>query len=163
MRGLLRDPAAARLLMWENLTGGTGTGTAEEAGAQRDFLRERVEYLRQRQRAGDLPGDLDPAHLMLMLISLGSAPVAFGAAARAIPGLDPDSPGFVEAYAEQAARLARHLCPTRADAAGSPALGSGAGRETSRDELTPGDEEPVGDRGPADDSAGDTGPRRHEH
>jgi hypothetical protein len=63
---------------------------------------------RQRQAAGELAADLDPAYAGLALFGLASAPVVFPQIARAL-GLDPDAKDFAARYAEQAARLVSHL------------------------------------------------------
>jgi AcrR family transcriptional regulator len=106
------DRDAAKLFVRENLADDeTPPTAADTAGAevQRGYVERQVDYIRARQAAGDVPADLDPGHLLLILISAASAPVAFPRVARAMSGQDPASPEFAEAYAEQLARLLRHL------------------------------------------------------
>ncbi|ASR39114.1 hypothetical protein BAY61_08870 [Prauserella marina] len=107
--GSTADPAASRLLMWENLTD-SGQDSAE-GEAQREFMREQVAYVRGRQREGELAEDIEPAHLLLMLISAASAPHTFSRIARAIFGTEASSAEFAAAYAEQLRRIVRHLSP----------------------------------------------------
>ncbi|MFD8498741.1 TetR/AcrR family transcriptional regulator [Amycolatopsis sp. NPDC059657] len=98
------DRDAARLFVWENLED-------SDVGfdAQREFMQRQVDYMRARQAAGDFPDDLDPGFLLLALIATASAPFAFARVARAATGLDPTSPEFTEAYAEQLTRLVKAL------------------------------------------------------
>jgi TetR/AcrR family transcriptional regulator len=93
----------ARLLAWEGLG---GTPDDEEGARERDArLRHEVELLRARQRAGTLDDRLDPAALLLILMSAGSALAVFPHLARALFGAEPDAPEVVERYADQLARL----------------------------------------------------------
>ncbi|MFD2469160.1 TetR/AcrR family transcriptional regulator [Amycolatopsis silviterrae] len=106
-RGGLADQDQARLFLRENMA----EGAPGEAGAesQREFLRGQLEYMRARQEAGDFPSDVDPKALLLMLMAAASAPMSLPRIARALTGEDPSSAEFVEYYAEQLARLTRHL------------------------------------------------------
>lgn len=106
------DRDAAKLFLRENLAYDEtppATGDTEGAEVQREFIERQVGYIRARQAAGDVPADLDPGHLLLILISAASAPVAFPRVAQAMSGQDPTTSEFAEAYAEQLARLIRHL------------------------------------------------------
>jgi TetR/AcrR family transcriptional regulator len=104
IKGNTADPDLARMFLWENFT-----DDATEDAAGREFLRGQVEYMRARQAAGDFPADLDPGHLLLILISAASAPMAFPQVARGISGQDPASEQFADAYAEQLSSLLKHL------------------------------------------------------
>lgn len=97
----------SRLLAWQGLTaeGADQPGSDEQSA----FLRAMVADLERRQRAGELAADLDPACAMLALFAAASAPTVLPHIVRAICGLDPDSDEFIERYAEQLARLVRHL------------------------------------------------------
>lgn len=94
-----------RLLAWEGLTG-TSTNSDDDA-----FFAAMVDDLRRRQQAGELAGDLDPAHLMLILFAATAAPVLLPHIARRFTGHAPDTTGFIHAYREQLGRILRHLHP----------------------------------------------------
>lgn len=103
----------ARLLAWEALGDAPAPGEnadtdRQEAGRSEFFQRIAGDFQR-RQESGELPADLSPQHLLLALIAIASAPVALPHIARRVLGVDPDSPEFQEAYAEQVERLVRHL------------------------------------------------------
>ncbi|MFJ6676254.1 TetR/AcrR family transcriptional regulator [Actinosynnema sp. NPDC091369] len=95
----------ARLMVWENLSG--DDDTPDEGGGE--FLRAQVDALRARQEAGEVPSDLDPACLLLALTAAAGATVFMPKMARRITGEDPASDEFAEHYADQLARLVRHL------------------------------------------------------
>ena len=99
----------ARLMVWSNLDASTGP---PDQGTDPTFLRAQVEELRRRQESGELPADLDPAYLLLALFSAACAGVTLPKIARTICGEDPESPEFAERYADQLARLVRHLTGT---------------------------------------------------
>jgi hypothetical protein len=69
--------------------------------------------MRARQAAGDFPEDIDPAHLLLIVISAAMAPWAFPKVASSISGQDPASPEFAETFAEQLSLVLGHLRPER--------------------------------------------------
>jgi TetR/AcrR family transcriptional regulator len=94
----------ARLMVWENVS---GDDAPDEGDAE--FLRAQVEALRARQEAGEIPSDLDPACLLLALTAAASATLFMPRMVRRITGEDPESGEFAERYAEQLARLVRHL------------------------------------------------------
>ena len=91
-----------RLWAWSNLAG--DSPPVDEA-----FLRSQVDQLRDRQKAGELPSDLDPGFLMLALMAVAAAPLTLRLTARQITGEDPATPEFVSKYAEQLSLLMRHL------------------------------------------------------
>lgn len=101
-----------RLLLWDGLTepsladGDTERGTA--ADGEPDFLLAAVRDLRERQRAGEVPADFDPAQLLLALFAAACAPVMLPQIARRL-GLDPGSADFELSYAEQIRSLVRLL------------------------------------------------------
>jgi TetR/AcrR family transcriptional regulator len=96
----------ARLMVWSNLDASTGP---PDQDTDQMFLRAQVEELRRRQESGELPSDLDPAYLLLALFSAACAGVTLPKIARTICAVDPESPEFAERYADQLARLVRHL------------------------------------------------------
>jgi TetR/AcrR family transcriptional regulator len=103
----------ARLLAWEALGDAPTPGEHADVDQQQDsragFLRGNIENMRRRQATGELPADVDPGHLLLALFAMASAPTILPQIVRRILDVDPDSPQFREEYAEQVARLVRHL------------------------------------------------------
>ncbi|WP_231114480.1 TetR/AcrR family transcriptional regulator [Lentzea aerocolonigenes] len=91
-----------RLWAWANLSGDTPTVDAE-------FLRGQVEFFRTRQKSGEIPADLDPSLLLLVLMAAAAAPLTLEQTARQLTGEDPATPEFAEKYADQLALLVRHL------------------------------------------------------
>ncbi|MPZ81250.1 MAG: hypothetical protein GEV28_12960 [Actinophytocola sp.] len=65
--------------------------------------------LRRRQQVGELPADLDPACLLLALFAAASATVTLPRIATAICDEDVESEEFTRRYADQLAKLVRHL------------------------------------------------------
>lgn len=98
----------ARLMVWENVSD-DGPGEGPDDDADTAFLRAQVDALRARQEAGEVPADLDPAHLLLALTAAAGASLFMPKVVRRITGEDPESPEFAERYAEQLARLVRNL------------------------------------------------------
>jgi AcrR family transcriptional regulator len=98
------DPRlGGRLLAWDGLG---DTGRDGEDDAERNArLGHEVERLRERQRAGELPEDVDPAALLFIMMSAGNALAVYPQLARALFGGDGSSPEVVERYAEHLARL----------------------------------------------------------
>jgi TetR/AcrR family transcriptional regulator len=96
----------SRLLAWEGLA---DNRQRAEQPQQREFMRNQVNDVAARQAHGELPADLDPAYLLLALISAASAGVVLPNLVRSITGDDPESPEFHHRYAEQLARLVSHL------------------------------------------------------
>lgn len=98
------DPRlGARLLAWDGLAD-TGADD-EEAGERASQLRREVEQVRERQRAGEIDERLDPAVVVLIGMSAGSALTVYPQLARALFGTDADTPELVDHYADQLARL----------------------------------------------------------
>ncbi len=96
----------ARLMVWANLSPGD---PAPDTGQEDRFLQAQVADLRRRQEAGELPGDLDPACLLLALFAAASATVTLPRIVRTLCGEDAESDDFTRYYADQLARLVRHL------------------------------------------------------
>lgn len=101
----LHNRDGARLLVRINLDGGGTPGQEVDYG----FMQAQVANLRRRQETGEIPGDLDPAYLTLALFAAASAGVTLPRVARMICDEDPESAAFTERYADQLARLVRHL------------------------------------------------------
>jgi TetR/AcrR family transcriptional regulator len=96
----------ARLLAWEGL----GSPADPDADPATDaYFASMVDDLRRRQRAGELAPDLDPAHVQVLLFAATLAPTVLPQVVRRMTGLAPDSPEFLDAYAEQLRRIIARL------------------------------------------------------
>jgi AcrR family transcriptional regulator len=86
------DSDFVRMLQWEALDfdGGIPTG----AGDRRALFAKAVARVRNAQRAGKLPRDVDPRRLFLALIALTVFPLAFPQLARMATGASPTDPKF---------------------------------------------------------------------
>ncbi|MGH8795240.1 MAG: TetR/AcrR family transcriptional regulator [Stackebrandtia sp.] len=99
-----------KMLAWQGLTD-TGEDDADARG-RNERLRQEVEALRQRQEAGELDPELDPAALMLILMSAGDALSVYPHLARGLFNAeDPRSPEMIRRYADQLAQLVDKLRP----------------------------------------------------
>ena len=107
----LRQRDWTRLLLWDGLTE-PPTSPADEpaplADGEPDFLLAAVQDLRERQAAGELPADLEPAQLLLALFAAACAPVMLPQIAHRL-GLDPAAGGFSESYPALVARIVQLL------------------------------------------------------
>jgi TetR/AcrR family transcriptional regulator len=107
----LRQRDWTRLLLWDGLTE-PPTGPADEPAAladgEPDFLLAAVADLRERQAAGELPADLEPAQLLLALFAAACAPVMLPQIAHRL-GLDAAADGFAESYPALVARIVELL------------------------------------------------------
>lgn len=70
---------------------------------------EDLARMRERQRAGEIGGDLDPAFVLLALQAIAAAGIVFPADARRVTGLDPASEEFAAWQAAQLRALVRRL------------------------------------------------------
>ena len=98
----------AKLMVRSNLD---SSGEAPDEQADRGYMQAQVADIRRRQAAGELPEDLDPAYFMLALFAAAAASVTLPRVTRMIVDEDPESEEFATRYAEQLARLVRHLRP----------------------------------------------------
>lgn len=94
------DARMSRLLLWDGLTGPPVDETGE---------REDLGDLERRQAAGEIPADLDPGLLQLVLMGAILAPVALPQVVRRITGREAADPGFQADYIDQLKRIIRHL------------------------------------------------------
>jgi AcrR family transcriptional regulator len=81
-------PELARLLQWEGLAGGP---IADEANRTVHYQRK-VQQFAAAQRAGVLDPDLDPGHLVFLMIALAAWWLTVPQLARMITGADPGDP-----------------------------------------------------------------------
>jgi TetR/AcrR family transcriptional regulator len=107
----LRQRDWTRLLLWDGLTEPPASPADEPAAladGEPDFLLAAVADLRERQAAGELPADLEPAQLLLALFAAACAPVMLPQIAHRL-GLDPAADGFTESYPALVARIVELL------------------------------------------------------
>ena len=102
----------ARLLAWQGLGG--GPPDAGRSGLMRWIAAE----IGRRQESGELAADLAPGFTALALFAAAAAPVILPHIARELTGLDPESEEFSRGYADDLARLVRHLGGSRPAATG---------------------------------------------
>jgi TetR/AcrR family transcriptional regulator len=105
----LYDRDGARVVVWSNMS---PADAPPDTGQQRELFQAQLADLRRRQEAGELPADLDPACVLLALFAAASATVALPRIATAICGEEAESDEFTRHYADQLARLVRHLGET---------------------------------------------------
>lgn len=106
-RASVEPHLGGRLLAWEGLA---DTGEDDEEAQERNArLRQEVELIRERQRVGELDDRLDPAALLLIVMSAGNALAVYPQLTRGLFGADGGSPELVEHYAEQLAQLIGRL------------------------------------------------------
>jgi TetR/AcrR family transcriptional regulator len=98
----LADPRSLRLLLWRGLA----DDSAPDGRADRQPDLDRVG---DRQAAGEVAADLDPAAVLLAGMGMVAAPIAMPQVARELFGVDPSSAEFRERYAEQLRRITSYL------------------------------------------------------
>jgi AcrR family transcriptional regulator len=99
----------SRLLAWQGLT---EPDAAESSGAAEEpdpYFEAMVADVRRRQAEGEIAADLDPAYVLLVMFSAAMAPTLLPQIVRRITGKSAQSPEFIEAYADQLARIAGKL------------------------------------------------------
>jgi TetR/AcrR family transcriptional regulator len=101
----LADPRPVRLLAWR------GLASPDAAPPDGSPPAEDLSGTRARQQRGELPADIDPAVLRLVLLAAVAAPVVFPDQARKLFGIAPGDPGFETRYASGLRRLIAHLTP----------------------------------------------------
>jgi TetR/AcrR family transcriptional regulator len=99
----LTDPRPMRLLAWRGLA---APGEAPPDGTPGT---EDLSGTRERQQRGELPAEIDPAVLRLVLLAVVAAPVVFPGHARKLFGTAPGDPEFEARYAGGLQRLIAHL------------------------------------------------------
>ncbi|MEH0580562.1 MULTISPECIES: TetR/AcrR family transcriptional regulator [Streptomyces] len=104
------DPAWTHMLTRENP--GLRPPAEDERAAE---LFKNIEDMRERQARGEFRSDLDVGALSLVFFAASVAPVALPWIARELTGQDPTSPEFVDAYADQVARIVAALAEGAAD------------------------------------------------
>jgi TetR/AcrR family transcriptional regulator len=108
-----------RLIQWEAL--GVGEGRVIREEEREASLQRALGDLRGRQQRGLLPGDLDPAHLLLAIMGLISYPLAFPQVTRLVTGRSASDSAFRARHVDFLRRLAEALGAPRALPAGARA------------------------------------------
>jgi AcrR family transcriptional regulator len=97
-----RQPDLQRLFIRESIEQGA-EGTAYDPDAPE------LAGLRERQAAGEIAAELDPAFVLLILQAAVVSGVVFARDVRRLTGLDPTSPEYLERMGEQLRLLVRRL------------------------------------------------------
>jgi TetR/AcrR family transcriptional regulator len=100
-----------RLVQWEALAVGDGRVIREEE--RRASLERALDDLRDRQRRGLVPGDLDLGHLLLTILGVLTYPLAFPQVTRMVTGKSPADPLFRRQRAAFLRRFSDALVPPR--------------------------------------------------
>lgn len=105
------DSAWIRLVQWEALAAGDERVIREDE--RQASLAGALADLRDRQRRGLLPGDLDAGHLLLTILGVIAYPLAFPQITRMVTGKSPSDALFRKQRAEFLRRFADALVPRR--------------------------------------------------
>jgi TetR/AcrR family transcriptional regulator len=108
-----------RLIQWEALALGDGRVIREDE--HRASLGRALADLRERQRRGLVPGDLDVGHLLLTILGVLTYPLAFPQVTRLVTGKSPADPAFRKQRTEFLRRFSEVLVPRRDAPAGARA------------------------------------------
>jgi AcrR family transcriptional regulator len=100
-----------RMLQWEALSIGNRKPIAEDE--RRKAWVEGTERIRDAQRAGLLPRDLDAEYLVLALMALTIFPQAFPQLVRMVTGVRPSDAQFQQRQARFLRRLGTYLRPNK--------------------------------------------------
>jgi AcrR family transcriptional regulator len=102
-------PELARLLLWEGLAGGPAADEAKRTA----HYQAKVAAVAAAQRDGLLDGDIDPAHLVFVLIALSAWWFCVPQLARMLGGADPDGPAERDGRRASVVQAARRLAAPR--------------------------------------------------
>ncbi len=102
------DPDWIRLLQFEALHWGEGKAVIDESRRRHDVT-VAIEWIRQQQAAGMVPGEFDAGHLLLSFLALSAYPFAFPQVARFATGLRVGSDEFQKQHAEFLRQFAARL------------------------------------------------------
>jgi TetR/AcrR family transcriptional regulator len=102
----MNNPDGVRLLAWNGLEY-AGPHSDPERAPTVGPIQDSIEELRTAQANGQLPTELDPACLTIMLMAAAMAPTTLPHVIEGVCRTDPHSAEFIEHYADQVALLAR--------------------------------------------------------
>lgn len=102
----LADPRSMRLMIWRGLAR-SGDSPPDETQGPAD-----LSTMRDRQAAGELPADIEPASLRLALLALVAAPITFPQMTHKLFGTTTDDASFERRYAADLQRILSHLRDT---------------------------------------------------
>jgi len=111
-QALARDPRllrAAKLLAWEGLEQELTHEDRSERAERDARLRSEVAGLAARQASGEVDEALDPAALLLILMSAGAAPAVYPQLLQSLYGVAEVTPEVIEQYTAQLARVVKLL------------------------------------------------------
>ncbi|MBB5783406.1 hypothetical protein [Nonomuraea jabiensis] len=101
----LNNPDGVRLLAWGGLEY-SGPKDDPDHAPRADRLNGFFERLHARQERGELPAEVDPACLTVMLMAATMATTSLPHVIAGACGVDPRDPEFVRHYADQVAIVA---------------------------------------------------------
>jgi AcrR family transcriptional regulator len=104
----LSDPEGPRLFAWGGLEY-TGPESDPDSAQRAERLRSGVDLVRAAQEAGQVPGEVDPACLLVMLMGAAMAATTLPHVIEGVCEADPKSPEFLTHYADQLALVASML------------------------------------------------------
>jgi TetR/AcrR family transcriptional regulator len=108
-----------RLIQWEAL--GVGDGRVIREEERQASLAQALSDLRDRQRRGLVPRDLDAGHLLLTILGVLTYPLAFPQVTRMVTGKSPADPAFRKHRIEFLRRFSEALVPRRPEPVGARA------------------------------------------
>jgi hypothetical protein len=108
-----------RLIQWEAL--GVGDGPVIREEERQASLAQALSDLRDRQRRGLVPRDLDAGHLLLTILGVLTYPLAFPQVTRMVTGKSPADPAFRKQRMEFLRRFSEALVPRRPEPVGARA------------------------------------------
>jgi len=104
----LHNPDGVRMFAWSGLQY-AGPGTDPDQAPRAERMQRTIDEIRAKQQAGDLPAELDPACLTVMLVAAAMATTTLPHVIDGVCQVDSRSPEFIEHYANQVTLLTKHL------------------------------------------------------
>ncbi|MCE7008778.1 TetR family transcriptional regulator [Kibdelosporangium philippinense] len=107
LHGALDDPRGTRLMVWRGLSYAAGQETPDEEPEQD------LSGITERQQAGEIDQDLDPACLLLGMMALTTAPLVMPDMVKKTFGVEATDPAFRERYTAFLRDMMTRLGPRR--------------------------------------------------